>query len=97
MTGLSSPAATLAQIAARASVEKCLFPFRLSCVFLAISYGFDILKRCDEAFMIAVNYMVVDNVSAEVGCGETFLWLIVLFFFVKFSFHFLSYHVRFNQ
>ena len=37
-------------------------------VFLAISFGFDILKRCGEALKIAVDYMDVDDVSGEVGC-----------------------------
>lgn len=46
----------VAQIAARASVKKCLFLFWLLRVFLAISYGFDILKRCDEAFVVILAW-----------------------------------------
>ena len=68
MSVFFSRAFTLAQIVARTSGERFLFPCRLPVILVPRSYGSDILKRCDKELKIAVNLMDIDDVSFEVEC-----------------------------
>ena len=76
-----SRAFTLAQIAARTSGERFLFPCRLPVISVPRSYGSDILKRCGKELKIAVNFMDVDDISFEVECCKTlynYLYIIAI-------------------
>ena len=43
----------------------------LRLILVLKAYGFNIMKRCDEALKIAVNFMDVDNINFEVEFCKT--------------------------